>query len=218
MKKLSISCLSLIICACSYYPAVNGNGQITSETRNILGFDKVELSGAYQLNMTTNCPFGLKITGDSNLMSYTQTKVEDNTLEIGSQNDTNLRLTQPIVIDLCMPKLTNFSASGANAISLNMRNAKDSKLKVELSGANQINLQGSINTLKLETSGDINFSGKNATINHADIESSGNSKITITVLQDLKVDASGSSSIQYYGSPTSLKISLSGSGSVTQGH
>lgn len=113
------------------------------------------------------------------------------------------------------------NVSGAGNVDVATLNAGD--LKMDLSGAANVridsvnsqaqnfDLSGASNTdikstsssqkLRVSASGASNFRGKKLTAKYADLEASGASHVEATVTETLNANASGASSVDYYGNP-----------------
>lgn len=85
----------------------------------------------------------------------------------------------------------------------------------DLSGAADVEIKSASNTQKLDVgaSGASNFRAKNLTAKRADLGASGASHIEATVTETLRANASGASSIDYYGKPQA-KTDVSGASHV----
>lgn len=103
--------------------------------------------------------------------------------------------------------------SGAANVKLGAINSK--KQDFELSGASNIDIRSESNSqsLKVVASGASNFRGKKLTAKEADLGASGASHVEAAVTESLTAEASGASSIDYYGDPKA-KTNSSGASHV----
>jgi hypothetical protein len=85
----------------------------------------------------------------------------------------------------------------------------------DLSGASNVEIKSASNTQKLDVgaSGASNFRAKNLTAKQADLGASGASHIEARVTEILRANASGASSVDYYGNPKA-KTDASGASHV----
>ena len=130
---------------------------------------------------------------------------------------------------------SNFDASVSGAASLSL-SAKVRTIKVEVDGAakawinkltaNSLDIQtsgaanctlnGRVDTSNIETDGASGVRARELTTTRARIQSSGSSYADIRVVSELNAEASGASSIRYYGNPKT-RNDTSGSAHIVQG-
>jgi len=117
----------------------------------------------------------------------------------------------------------NFSALNANLLRMELSGAANVRINsvnsqeqdYDLSGASDIEIQSASNTLELDVgaSGASNFRAKNLIAKQARLGASGASHIEATVTEMLDANASGASSVDYYGNPKA-KTDASGASHV----
>lgn len=108
------------------------------------------------------------------------------------------------------------SLSGASSIKVEKVTSQFHK--VDISGASNLNIEqpSTASQVEVELSGASNLHAKNLKVKTANIEVSGASHAELAVSENLIADASGASSIEYFGSPKAQTES-SGAGHVN-GH
>jgi len=91
----------------------------------------------------------------------------------------------------------------SGAANVRIDNVNSQEQDFGLSGASNIDIKSASNTQKVDVdaSGASNFRGKNLTTKRAHFEASGASHIEAAVTETLDANASGASSVEYYGSP-----------------
>lgn len=111
-------------------------------------------------------------------------------------------------------RLLKMELSGAANVSVKSVNSKEQDY--DLSGAADIEIQSASNTQELDVgaSGASNFRAKNLTAKQARLGASGASHIEATVTEILDANASGASSVAYYGNPKA-KTDASGASHVS---
>lgn len=105
----------------------------------------------------------------------------------------------------------HFSGASEGKIAL-----KATRIETQLSGATDVRLVGSTNQLVSTNSGASELKAFNLRASTVSITTSGASEARIWVLDTLTANASGASSIVYYGSPISSVTNTSGSSEVEQ--
>lgn len=110
-------------------------------------------------------------------------------------------------------KLLKMELSGAANVRINKVNSQAQTFG--MSGASDVDIQSVSGTQKLEVraSGASNFRARNLTAKEASLGASGASRIEVAVTETLDANASGASSVDYYGNPKA-KTDTSGASHV----
>ena len=157
MKNYFILVIVVFAFSACHFHGVKGNGNYNVEKRNIDDFSKLELSGAFNVNLTISDKTSLEINADDNLMKYIKTEVHGSTLSISTKK--NLNPKKKIVINITTPQLNGVSVSGAN--DLVVKGLKNEDFFVNLSGAGSVNVEGKTDELQVDISGAANLHAKN---------------------------------------------------------
>jgi hypothetical protein len=225
---LAILIFGIIFAACEKN---KGNGQVTSETRQLASFTKVDVAGAYTVYVNHDSKSEVKIEAESNLIQYIRTEVNNGVLTI--DNSKNIQPDIDIKIYVKTPEVSSLLLSGSGIIqadSLVGDNAEVDisgsgiietriiadhvEVKNSGSGLTTLEFADSTETLNYNTSGSgsANFSGR---ANHGSFKINGSGSINSLnlILNELDATISGSGSmnvnvIDY------LNVNISGSGSV----
>jgi hypothetical protein len=120
---------------------------------------------------------------------------------------------QPLEITIAMPLVESIHATGATRVTSVATTSPT--IRIDESGASQVTLSGTAQTLELELSGASRFNGTTFQVQNADVAASGASRADITVSEMLKAHASGASMLFYKGSPTTT-IDVTGASRVEQ--
>jgi len=89
-------------------------------------------------------------------------------------------------------------------------------LNIELSGASKAQLSGMAIDAKIECNGASDLNAYGLSIDKANLDASGASSIYFTVMKEMRVEASGASSIRYKGTAVVTNIKTSGASSVSK--
>ena len=120
MKRLVVilSAILLTLSSCHgwFGHRIRGNGNVTTESRSVNGFEGIDVSGAIDVYITQDSAESVKIETDANLQEYVIARVENSVLAIYPANHTNLSPTRSIKVYVSGNKFTNFHASGASDI------------------------------------------------------------------------------------------------------
>ncbi|MEJ7860266.1 MAG: head GIN domain-containing protein [Pyrinomonadaceae bacterium] len=189
---------------------VRGSGTLKSEPRSVSGFNKVDASGALNVELTVQKDFSVVIEADDNLLQYIKTEVRGDTLKI--YTDGKISMQNKASIKISMPEVKGLSISGASTASVS--NVKADALDLDASGASKITIDGEAKDLTAEASGASEINAEKLRVENADVEATGASSATISAANELKADASGASSIYYTGEPKNVIPKSSGASSV----
>lgn len=235
MKSLlKLGLLSLVIVVFTSTSAfaersVRGNGDVVKETRKIRSFDAIDISSAFEVELTQSDVESLVIEADENLMDHIYTEVVGGTLKIYTKgNIRNINtmkayisfkmISEIEVSGACeivgMNKMKfdefTFDASGASEIQLNFT---ATQVELDLSGASEIYFSGYADKLEVDASGAVEINALDFEVKKCKIDVSGACSVKVFVTEDLEIEASGATRVRYKGKP-SIEIEVSGASSV----
>lgn len=208
---LSVLLIAVLIQGCKI-GGVKGSGNIIEATRSIDDFEIVEISGAYDVDISVGKAASLEIIADDNLMKYIETDVRGNKLVIRSKK--NLRPRNEIEIFITTPNLIKIESSGASSITA--YGIDNEIFQSELSGAGSINLSGKTEKFRADMSGAGNINAKELIADYVKVGISGACSAVVHASKSIKADVSGVGSIDYYGDPEEVDSNISGVGSINR--
>ena len=97
MLVLSLTA-AMIVSACGLINVTNGSGTITTETRGVSGFMKIDLRTAANVELTIGSAEEVTVTADDNLQTLIRTTVENGWLIIDTPDNQNYRPSRAIVV------------------------------------------------------------------------------------------------------------------------
>ncbi|CAH1001790.1 hypothetical protein LEM8419_02697 [Neolewinella maritima] len=210
---------------------VRGNGDVTTQTRNIDGFTGVSACCSMNVELAEG-PFNIRVEAESNLQEFVKTEVKGDRLEVGYVSEANFKSTEPINVYITLPRLEYLKASSSSTVT-GTNTFHGDELEVDVSSSATATLAfvgqsvstdaSSSATLVLEGEaeefeGDASSSsridaGKLKTQSgEADVSSSAD--IIVNVARSLRAKATSSGSVSYYGSPSDVSSDTNSSGSV----
>jgi len=209
---------------------IQGSGHQITETRKVVDFKKIDVSGAFKVYLKQDSSLTVSITADDNLMKHIKTPVKDGELEIKMKRSAcNAGET---VVTIGVHNLDEITTSGSNEVysngtlvtkDLSLGLSGDSKITLNLnsanvttegSGSSELYLTGQASSHKIDFSGDGKLSAYGFVVGDYDIETSGSSDCEVNVLHKLAVSTSGSSDIKYKGNPSNVTNDKSGSSTL----
>ena len=249
MKKeitLTIAILALafstLACQCGWFAPIQyehshevlvGSGNIETQEKPLTGFDRVEASHVFQVEINQGEDFSVVVRIDDEVSEFVQVAKQGNTLKLGLKPDRTYTF-QNVTLEatITMPELTGVSLSGASHAQVaGFKSTRDLNLDVsgtssvagdieagavtcELSGASTINLEGSASDLVVNASGGSIVKLSEFPTANADIEASGASTVTVNVSGTINANVSGASRVYYLGNPTLGIVDTSGAASI----
>jgi hypothetical protein len=206
---------------------IQGSGHQVTETRKVVDFKKIDISGAFKVYLKQDSSLTVTITADDNIIKHIKTPVKGDELYI--KNKRGACNAGETVVTIGVRNLDEISTSGSNEVYSNgtlvtkdlaIGMSGDSKITLNLnaanvttegSGSSEIYLTGQASSHKIDFSGDGKLSAFNFIVGDYDIETSGSSDCEVNVLHNLHVSTSGSSDIKYKGNPSNVTNDKSGS-------
>ncbi len=208
LATLAALAFALLLMNGCHWVGVRGNGKITSESRSVENFSRVEADGAFTITWTSGSP-SFHLTTDSNLMDYVRTRVSGETLHIEWVKP--LQGTRGIKIDLATPALSRVTLNGAVRFTGTSMSGREFYL--EANGASRISLQGKVDAMSGELNGASRLDAESLETHAMELSISGAGRAEVNVTEALRVDISGAGKVIYSGNPTISK-NISGAGSV----
>lgn len=185
----------------------------------ITDFDQVEVSRAFNVDISQGEAFSVVIRVDNNLVEHLEVVKEGNTLKIGLAPDSEKILARTQQVEITMPELTRLRLSGAcdgtitgfkstkalEAILLGASSLQGDveagDVLVNADGASQVTLSGSGQNLTVAAAGASTVDLTKFSAADANVYAGGSSEVTVNPSGKLDAVASGNSTIYYLGSP-----------------
>src|SRR5690349_1055236 len=104
MLALSLT-TALLISACGLINVTNGSGTLTTETRGVSGFTKIDMRTSAKVVLTLGDAEEVTVTADDNLQSLIRTTVENGWLIIDTPDNQNYKPSRPVVVEVTIPVL-----------------------------------------------------------------------------------------------------------------
>lgn len=211
---------------------IKGSGNQNTENRKFGDFSRIEIQGAYTVNLKQDSSMGVSITGDDNLLKYIRTGVSGGKLHIYSKK--NFCSKGAIVINIGIGKLESLSADGAVELKADGKiNTDDLKLSLsgankitldvnatnfsaEGSGANELFLSGQAAAAKVEYTGSGKLHAFDFVVGDYNLKTTGASHCEINVLKTLQVHTMGAAEVKYKGNPENIQNEKSGASKLTK--
>jgi hypothetical protein len=191
---------------------VSGSGNSATERRDVSGFNEVEVSGVFQVEIVAGKDFSVEVQADDNILPLVQTKVNGDTLQI--ELEQSVKPKSEMILRISAPNIERVQSSGA--ANINASGIKNEEFSVDTSGASKINLSGETAKLDIHVSGASKIDAEQLSASAVNIDSSGASKIAVNATNEIRTEASGASKITYTGDPKIVENQTSGASSITK--
>ncbi|HXM56689.1 MAG TPA: head GIN domain-containing protein [Candidatus Dormibacteraeota bacterium] len=231
---VALAVLALAACELHVGPVdvVRGSGNVKTESREVQGFEGVEVAGVGTLTITPGSTEALTIQAEDNILPRLRSDVEAGTLKLGPRG-ISIGPTKPIRYDLTVKQLDSVVVTGAasahaagiQADKLTLRVSGAGKidaqrvatgaLSVDISGSGQVTASGQAAQQTVTISGAGRYQAPDLASQQATVDVSGAGDSAVRVSDHLSVNISGAGNVGYAGSPT-VEQHVSGAGKVTR--
>jgi RNA polymerase sigma factor (sigma-70 family) len=211
---------------------VRGSGKLVTKDMKVADFASVDVGNVFSVDIVQGDSFKTTVTADDNLFDYIKFFKEGTELRVfldaqgKSIQDVTLKAT------VTMPSLSGLKVSGASraavkgfkggkAFRTKVSGASQLKgdietadLRLEVTGASWVELQGSAKSAVLTATGASDFRLSDLLLDQASVRLTGASHAAIQVKDKLDYRLDGASSLEYRGKPTVGEKKVSGVSSV----
>jgi hypothetical protein len=191
---------------------IEGNGDIVEQQLVVGRFSGISLAEGLKGDITVGPEASVKIRGDSNLLEYIRLELEDGVLTSTVTAGSGLLPSQPIVVTVVTPTLTEVTASNGSEVIIRGLDAEDFKLSVSF--RSEVTASGAARRLTLLASVESEVHAGELLAEVASVEVSGGSDVTVHATQGISGTASGGSAVTVLGGPPLRNISTPDGGQV----
>jgi hypothetical protein len=228
--------LSFAIAQAQSSEKIKGNGNISTKEIATSDYDKVAVTGFFDVELVSGNEGKISIKGEENLLEHIRIDVNDNTLTIATEKGKRISPSTGKTITITVPfeSLSEVNLSGSGDIS-SKNTIKSAKFATTLTGSGDLHLdiEAQEVTATLTGSGDLILKGKteaftstltgsgdlNASrLQSGDVTSnvSGSGDCKVYCSDSLYARVSGSGAIYYAGDPKKKDTKVHGSGSISK--
>ncbi len=242
-KRLSLpmwGLLGLLLGACGLLGGgaervITGSGQVTSETRDVAGIERVTLAGMGEVVIQEGASETLTIEAEDNILPLITSEVTDGTLRLDFDRATwrdTIRLTEPVRYVLTVRELDGLELSGSGSMSssslhadhliiqltgegdVTVENMESGALDVRLEGAGNVNVAGLVVDQVVAIEGTGQYQAGELDSETARVTIGGSGDAVVWARRDLSVNITGSGTVSYWGDPVVSRRDISGAGDI----
>jgi hypothetical protein len=211
MKKNLIFVFALILLATGCdWRGIRGNGHITTESRRVSPFTRIDAGGFYEMEWRPGAP-SCRITTDENLLPYIKMEMEGDVLKLDLKE--TIAPTHGIKVALSSPSLDGASLSGA--VRFDAGSLGGATFALETSGASKVTLAGKVNRLLASLTGASKLRATDLAAADVELSVTGAGRADVTATNLLRAVITGAGNVSYSGHPKSVEKKITGAGKIS---
>lgn len=234
VKIVVAACIAVLFNSCGgmdFGKSITGSGNVTSQTREVGTFDKIEVGNGLDCEVTQGDKIAVVVEADDNLQEGITTKVIDGTLHIESTYS-RYKNVKSKKIKVQLPLVSTLeTTSGSDLITKNVIKGTNILLKSSSGSSLEATVEVDKVTLESTSGSDLVAKGKALEVesssssgssieadqllaNDITAQSTSGSTSTVNPIVTLKAHASSGSSIEYVKAPKTLSVEENSGGDV----
>ena len=192
---------------------VTGSGNRRTERRELQGFDRLLVEGAYRVEVACGgAGPSLEIEADDNLLPLIRTPVEGGRLRVHSERGLSMKALP--VLRITVPDLREIELPGASDFTLT--GVRNESLTIDVPGASKLRVEGETGRLEVNLSGAGLVDAEGLRARHVAANCSGAGSISVHASEALDASVSGVGTINYAGDPATVNSNVSGLGRINR--
>lgn len=208
-------------------------GPEVSRTYQVGAFDKLAVSGPYEVNVVTGGQGGISATGGSNLLDETEVVVDNGTLTIRPKKRNSIRFNWnngKAVFTVHAAALQGASIAGSGGVNvdkvagdfegdvagsgdLKLNGVAGGKIKLAIAGSGGVEAAGKADSVDLSIAGSGDIRAGGLASRTADVSIAGSGNVTANASDSADVSIMGSGDVEVTGG-AKCTVSKAGSGNV----
>jgi len=207
------------------------SGAVVSRTFDVADFDSISIGGSREIIFRQSDNVSVTVEQRESLFDILEVYARGGTLHVYFRGNTGVFNTGTQRVYVYAPSLeaanisgsaraTGWDAISGDSFSLTASGSTNvtipidvNNLEINTSGSSTVTLSGRADTANISRSGSGSVNAFDVQIQDATVQSSGSSRVNVSVSDSLTATSSGSSRVRYQGNP-SVTVSTSGSSSV----
>ncbi len=193
---------------------VKGNGNLSSEMRELSKFKAIEIAIGYD-KILVNCGEepSLHISGDENILPLITTRISKGILKIESDSTFETKADSEIIINVKSLKEFTFDGVGETVI----QNVNSEKFTCNINGVGSCELNGKVESFYVLVNGVASVNARQLIADDVVANLNGVGSVKLYAKNSLNASVNGIGGLTYFGNPTELILNDSGIGGITKG-
>lgn len=180
-------------------------GDEVSKSYDYTGFDKITISGVYQIDVTVGSSFSIDLSGPENEMARAEVKLRGHSLDLGQRrrHRGEKRNRDGIRATISLPSLSGLDVSGV--VDGDITGVDADHLEIDISGVGDIDVSGSCKSLDAHVSGVGELDASDLECRVVTVKVSGVGDAKVYASESVDATVSGMGDITVYGSPEKVR-------------
>ena len=204
--------ISAIVLVGALAGCVQGQGPVTSETREVGTFSRIEASAGIRVVVRIGPSEAVEVTAQENLLPVVATDLRDDTLSIEASED--FTTLEPVTVTVVVPALEGITVSGGSQAVIDGLDAES--LELWIRGGAQVTAAGSVGSVTLYADGGATASLEDLSVRVATVSMEGGATATLTASDEVAGTAAGGSRLTVFGD-AEVSVEVSGGSVAARG-
>lgn len=225
--------LVVVMNSCEFNERVIPSGKVTTKEKDFSGYDKLDVSHAFTVYVNfSETEESIEIEAEENLHEYIEVRKSGDVLYIGLEDHVNIWGNATLRAYITTRHIDMYTASGASEIIIDdlltsddldielsgasyfSASVETENTNIDLSGASEAELEGHTEILDIKASGASSIRNYEFSAEDLFIDLSGASDAYLTVNEEISVEASGASTLNYRGRAVIVDQHITGASEV----
>jgi hypothetical protein len=198
----------LLLAGCNWR-GIRGNGHITTESRPVSEFLRIDAGGYYQIKWHAGAP-SVTVTTDENLLSHITTKMDGDVLTIELHGQ--IAPTHGVKINASSSRLSGATLRGA--VELEAAPVNADTFALETGGATKVDLTGKVRRLLASLTGASKLRATDLKADNVEISVTGAGKADVCASELLRAAITGAGQVNYSCNPKTVEKKITGAGKI----
>jgi hypothetical protein len=189
---------------------IEGSGDMETRELDLKEFQKIDVGGAFDLEITLGDEQKVTMTIDDNLWDNLEAEVHGNTLEIDW--DKSCQPDSDCTVVIVVRELKGMDIHGAADVEI--EGYHGDSFSFDVSGAAELEMDGEVDELDINVSGAGDIDTRDLMAKSVEISVSGAGEAKVYASESFEGRVSGVGNIHYWGDPEHQKTKVSGLGNI----
>jgi hypothetical protein len=191
---------------------VQGRGPVTSETREVGAFSRIEASAGVRVVVRIGPSEAVEVTAQENLLPVIATDMRGDTLSIEASED--FTTLEPVTVTVVVPALDGITLNGGSQAVIDGLDAESLELRIR--GGAQVTAAGSADHVALDADGGATANLEDLSVRVATVAIDGGATAALTASDEVTGKAAGGSRLTVLGE-ADVSVEVSGGSEVARG-